>query len=85
MRYPVKPGFQMRAYYPESTPQSLIGNKTFKQIPNSLNGSSQTCKMRYGQLANSLQSSTVANSMLFTFKNITTGNGKLLTSCPVSV
>jgi hypothetical protein len=78
MRYPVKAGFQMRGYYPESTPQSLIGNKTYKQIPNSLNGSSQTCKMRYSQIANSLQSSTVANSMLFTFKTIPTGNSKLL-------
>jgi len=75
----------MRAYYPESTPQSLIGNKTYKSVPNSINGSSATCKMRYSQLANGLRTTSVANNMLFTFKEIPKGNGKQLTNCQVTI
>lgn len=85
MRFPVKPSFQMRAYYPESTPQALIGNKTYKSVPNSINGSSTTCKMRYSQLANGLRSTSVANNMLFTFKEIPKGSSTIVANCPVPV
>ena len=76
MRYPIKPFFFMRAYFPGATPQQLIGNPNLKQnakkeIPNSINGSSKTCKMRYSQLAFITQSTTVANQMLFTKKQVT--------------
>ena len=71
MRFPVKPFFQLHAYYPESTPHTMIGKLTYKNIPKSLNGSSQSMRMRYAQLANIKQTSSCVRNA----NGNTNGNG----------
>ena len=73
MRYSVKPFDFMIARFPSATPPDLIGNQTRKNTINPTNGSAASCKMRYAQLANIANSTSVLNNMLFTVKQIPQG------------